>query len=518
MGLDDKPVDDLINLIQDSFRVHENDDPVYVDVGGHLGRVSSAQHQIVFGRRGSGKSCLLIHYRRRRAAQDGVLAMYVNADEVKNLSYPDLLIRLLLSILESLPKSPRRRRFWKRKEQQPIERMVQELRSILEESDSVAVTQQTATEREMGGTGSIRAGSIGASVQGGQKDSEAETAEFVRRKRDYLDRHLQDIKSLLGDALGATEFRRGAVIVDDFYLIHTDVQPDVVDYLHQLLRGTDFYLKIATVRHRSRLARHGGKVVGVELGQDVEAVNLDQTFEDLGTTQDYLTAMVDSLGNQVGIESASSALVSSDGLFALTLASGGVPRDYLTIFMEAIQAARSDPQVGRVTPRSVYRGAARVSYRQKLINLRSDAGGDAQQLEKVFTDLLEFTLKERRKTAFLVSQDEANQDEEAHELIQQLMDFKLIHVIVPDTSAASGREGRYEAYTLDAASFMEPRRRGIEVVEFWRSDDQSRPLGVREAPVYPLTRASTSAKSKMVASTTEEAIANIDSEVPSLEE
>ena len=68
------------------------------------------------------------------------------------------------------------------------------------------------------------------------------------------------------------------------------------------------------------------------------------------------------------------------------------------------------------------------------------------------------------------------------------MDFKLIHVVAPDTSAASGRAGRYEAYTLDAASFMEPRRRNIEIVEFWKTDDQRRPVHLREAPDYPLDR------------------------------
>ena len=74
-------------------------------------------------------------------------------------------------------------------------------------------------------------------------------------------------------------------------------------------------------------------------------------------------------------------------------------------------------------------------------------------------------------------------------LIQQLMDFKLIHVVEPDTSAASGRPGRYEAYTLDFSLFMEPRRRNIEIVEFGRIDDQSRRVGIREAPVYSLERA-----------------------------
>ena len=62
------------------------------------------------------------------------------------------------------------------------------------------------------------------------------------------------------------------------------------------------------------------------------------------------------------------------------------------------------------------------------------------------------------------------------------MDFKLIHVIESDTSAASGRSGRYEAYTLDFALFMEPRLRGIEHIEFWKTDDQRRRVGVERLP------------------------------------
>ena len=107
----------------------------------------------------------------------------------------------------------------------------------------------------------------------------------------------------------------------------------------------------------------------------------------------------------------------------------------------------------------------------------------------MFVDLLGFCLGEKRKTAFLISQADSQKFPREHEFIQQLMDFKLIHVVEPDTSASSGRPGRYEAYTLDFSLFMEPRRRNIEIVEFWRIDDQRRRVGIREAPVYSLERA-----------------------------
>jgi hypothetical protein len=107
----------------------------------------------------------------------------------------------------------------------------------------------------------------------------------------------------------------------------------------------------------------------------------------------------------------------------------------------------------------------------------------------VFSDLSQYCLKEIKKTAFLISQDDTAKYKPEHESVLQLMDFKLIHVIEPDTSAASGRPGRHEAYTLDFALFMEPRLRGIEHVEFWRVDEQRRRKGLREAPVYSLGRA-----------------------------
>lgn len=74
------------------------------------------------------------------------------------------------------------------------------------------------------------------------------------------------------------------------------------------------------------------------------------------------------------------------------------------------------------------------------------------------------------------------------------MDFKLIHLVEPSTSAASGRPGRFEAYTLDFALFMEPRRRNIEIVRFWETDDQRRRLRLREAPIYDLSRAAEAIK------------------------
>jgi len=418
-----------------------------------------------------------------------VTSLYIQSDEIKILPYPDLLIRLLLDILTGVASAAPWHRRLLRSPRRPIANHISTLRRLLDSAEVQRVTEDSEASYKAQVSGDVRlpAGSIGLSE--GRGSSLRRSAEFTEDKRDYLERHLSDFKRDLATALRATGNTTCMVIVDDFYLVHPSVQPDVIDYLHRLFRGTAFYLKIGTVRHRTSLSRHGAQTIGVELSQDVEELNLDQTFEDVDGTKAYLAQMLDSLAQKVGIVGLTSKAFNPDGLLDLTLASGGVPRDYLNIFVEAIKFARGQKRTKWLTPTAIYKGADRVSYRTKLSNLQSDLGTDASPIEKLFADLVTFCLKEKKKTAFLISQEDVTSYSSEHDAIKQLMDFKLIHIVDPHASAASGRQGRFEAYTLDFSLFMEPRLRGIEHVEFWKVDEQRRRKGIREAPHYELKRA-----------------------------
>ena len=62
MSLTNPSLDKMIGLIRDSFRMRANTQSTYVDIGDNLARIGAQQHQVIFGRRGSGKSCLLMQY------------------------------------------------------------------------------------------------------------------------------------------------------------------------------------------------------------------------------------------------------------------------------------------------------------------------------------------------------------------------------------------------------------------------------------------------------------------------
>lgn len=483
--LDSPEVKSLANLIRDSFRIRENHTPIYVEIGDNFSRFSSAQQQVLFGRRGSGKSCLLVHFQNISDRDREVLSIYIGVDEIKRLGFPDVLIRILLTIFEKLP-GARRTIFSFRRT--PLRDVITELKTLLDDPDSANVS--TKDSREVAHGVDVSGGSatpISARLSG--KRGKETTKQFTSSKLDHLERHLQDYKTVFRQVLKSNN-TNAYILVDDFYLIQRDTQPNVVDYLHRLLRGTDGYLKLATIRHRTTLRRHDGQTVGVELSQDIEEISLDKTFEDFEATHGYLHAMLQQMSNECSSSTNVAELFNPDAARALTLASGGVPRDFLNIFVEAIAASVRARKMDRLTPTFIYKASTSLSYKSKIANIKEEAGFDSASLDRLFVDIVNFCLKEKKKTVFLINHEEIAEFPTEHELLQQLMDFKLVHIVEANTSAASGRAGRYAAYTLDFSIFMEPRRRGIEIVEFWRTDDQRRPVGVRESPDYSLGRAS----------------------------
>jgi hypothetical protein len=454
------------------------------------------QHQIVFGRRGSGKSCLLVYFRRVVARKRRIHAIRINGDTVKTLDYPDVLIRLLLAVFEGLPPRHRIQRYSRRifRRRSPTTAMIDELRGLLAlpVTSKLQVTTQKARSTKRSRSARVSKGPAQLDVGSNRDDSSSvqEIRESDEEKIRWVDGRLADYKAVIHGEISKSRSPYGVFIIDDLYLINPDYQAEVVDYLHRLLRDTDLYLKIGTVKHRTRISKTAGIRYGVQPYQDVDTLNLDQTLEDLDRTSSYLEEMLRKLGREVKLEDAPS-IMSDAARNDLVLLSGGVPRDYLNIFVEGLQRARNVTGRARVTPTDLRRAAASLSQESKFDDLRDAAGGEAPELETLFVDLVKFCLTEKRKTAFLISKDDIAAKPAMHELVLQLMDFKLIHLVDESTSAASGRPGRFEAYTLDFALFMEPRRRNIEIVKFWETDHQRRRVRMREAPIYSLDRAAT---------------------------
>jgi hypothetical protein len=119
---------------------------------------------------------------------------------------------------------------------------------------------------------------LGVKAEDTATQSREEVRESDEQKIRTVDARLGDYKKAIQEEFEDANCDYGAFIIDDFYLINPADQPDVIDYLHRLLRDTDLYLKVATIRHRTRLLRTAPLHVGVQEDQDVDGFNLDQTL------------------------------------------------------------------------------------------------------------------------------------------------------------------------------------------------------------------------------------------------
>src|SRR5471032_582603 len=99
-----KQLNALRTVITENIRVQRGGaEPVgYVDIANALAKASSRQNHVIFGRRGCGKSLLLHESTKKLDAK--TKAIYLNCEDFKNHSFPNVLIEILDSIFQELEK------------------------------------------------------------------------------------------------------------------------------------------------------------------------------------------------------------------------------------------------------------------------------------------------------------------------------------------------------------------------------------------------------------------------------
>lgn len=369
--LDSQEMVNLVTLVEEAERSTEEGVKHFVEpAAGALRRATSKRHHIVFGRRGSGKSSLL-----RKAAADLTVdrrpIAHVNLEAFKGHSYPDVLLSILISTfrefhiwMTSAAIYPAQRKsFWEklfgttpirsafnRKEAETLSINLQEKIGLLEtelhrtdESDMKVKSGSELSGKDSKGL-NLNLKGAGLSTEG-KFDSESQQSEsveeeesFKRKKTDFLHRHIMDYQNIFR-TLGKLSGGDAYLFLDDLYHIPRINQAKVVDYFHRIAKDHKLWLKIGTIRHRTRWYIHGDPPLGMKIGDDAEDIDLDVTLEKYSIAKVFLTKILTNLAATAKLNPISSFL--TDGaLDRLVLASGGVARDFLSIFRRSVLVAR----------------------------------------------------------------------------------------------------------------------------------------------------------------------------------
>jgi len=143
--------------------------------------------------------------------------------------------------------------------------------------------------------------------------------QYRQSKIDFLHRHILQYQALFRkmEALSSGD---SYLFLDDLYHIRRTDQPQVIDYFHRIAKGSNLWLKIGTIRHRTSWYLHGDPPVGVKLGDDADEIDLDLTLEKYSLAKEFLTKVLRSFVNDcVGLTS--SQILNEGAMDRLVLAS-----------------------------------------------------------------------------------------------------------------------------------------------------------------------------------------------------
>ena len=355
-----------------------------------------------------------------------------------------------------------------------LHKAIEELSIELHRADEAALTEksgaQTSEKDSIEGKAKTSTMGMSAEIKAKLEASKTKNREFeekyTRSKTDLLHRKILDYQKLFHD-LGALSNGDAYLFLDDLYHIRKSDQASVVDYFHRIGKDHSLWLKIGSIRHRTRWYVHGDPPIGIKIGDDADEIDLDLTLEKYSTTKDFLVRVLTNFANEANIKPISS-FITDGAIDRLVLASGGVARDFLSIFRRSVDVARErggGHRGERVGAEDVNIAAGEYDS-TKREDFNRDTLDDKVTLEEEFQRLRKFCLDRNNSNCFLLDKEAIGHDVE---LIHELVDLKLIHLVRSRVTVSSRAGQIYEAYMLDLSQYAGSRkRRDLELVEFWK--------------------------------------------------
>jgi hypothetical protein len=272
----------------------------------------------------------------------------------------------------------------------------------------------------------------------------------------------QSLVALLCAELGGDLF----IFIDDLHYLEMRDQPRFLDLLHGITRDTAAWLKIAGIRNQCRTFTDHPPI-GLQSGHDAVEITLDVTLEEPKKARSFLSNILQTYLNAANISNRT-GVMSPAALDRLVLASGGVPRDFLTVAGRSVQIARLRDNARQVGAQDVNEAAGEAG-KQKRNDLEEDAAASTGQASVRLTALERlrtFCIDERHYSFFRVSLRDKNDHTDAYRLLQSLVDLRMIHLIKSSLSQAHEVGESSEVYMVDLSVYSASRlKKDLSVIE-----------------------------------------------------
>lgn len=443
-----------------------------------MDRLASRFHHVLYGRRGTGKSSLLRNVQADLRSQNRLVA-WADQETFKALSYPDVLVGALAEIFSQFANQlgqnhPEKRRSWWQwrspdlsNEQILVRQLNQVVASLLDlkkapsesevewtESHAAEIQDALSTSGSVSGTFEMfRAEVSRKRTRASKHTNGSEVAHRYRAsKTEHLERALSSYRALMS-AVGSL-CPDSYIILDDFYHLREQDQPNIAGYFHRAVKDTDIWLKFGSISLWTRLYAGGSPPVGVQVPHDARSLTLDRGLQQFASSKRFLEKILNALASEAGVKT--EKLFSDGGMDRLVLAAGGVPRDYIGLVSESIAAAKNrgpSPKVGseRVIAEDVNTAAGRT-VETKFNDLEEDARGESSTLRQLVVDLTNHC-RTINSACFLINTN----DTDLIGQVNRLQNMRFVHLIDSNETLPNQQSDRYNVYVLDVSQLAAQR-------------------------------------------------------------
>ena len=419
-GVLDPRASELVTLLTARSRTSEIQPSLsYIrDTSENIGRVTTPRHHLIFGRRGAGKTALMVEAK-RLITERGDVAVWENIQTYRRASPSQAFVGVSLRLCEQ------------------VQMFYQDRKapSILAEASTLAENLNRLT--------------------GFESVSEAVVNPLIPR--------LQRLFQRFSAMSAVSTF----IFLDDLHYLEERGQPVFLDMLHGAIRDAAVWLKIAGIRHLLNWFQPHPPV-GLQTGHDADHIDLDVTLENPAHAKQFLEKVLSTYAEHVNIKSLSNIL-SGKALDRLVLASGAVPRDYLVLCADAIREAQKREKVRGVGVQDVNKAAGNAA-KVKLAELEDDAASAGEVTAQILDGLKtirRFCIDEKSSTYFRVDFQDKESHTSEYGILQELLDLRLTHLVDGSLSDEKHAGRRSEVYMLDLSQFSGQRlKRKLRVLDF----------------------------------------------------
>lgn len=524
-----------------------NDSVKYIDVADNVNKLSVPNNHLIFGRRGSGKTTLILAAAR---GNDNVVTA-IDVQPMKKDDAISIILKITLQTLSELQEHFKRYFLDKEREYQrqyegisgficwitrkrnreikseyeegkKFSKILRKEIDLLEEiklapeeityvvSQEGKKSNETLVKNEYGsqirdsaemsmklqGRYRIIEGKIDTSLSAIQSYSCTNVSEikdesssevkstFTRtyKKQEFLQEQRENIVFLFNNLKTITQ--RGIFIyLDDFYQIPMEVQPEVIQYFHDIYKNCSndsFCFKIATLPYRLRMNRNGNDM---SYKDDFSPIKLDYDLSELDKTKGYLLSILVSTNSKLNIikQDIESLFNSPEVLTYAIIATGGVPRDFLLMFMDLVGTSRRDNKT-TILKEHVY-SVVKSLRDDKDNNIEFDSDVSPDLIREAVGLLNEEVVGKFNTNVILYPKILA----EKHEvLLKNLTNLRYLHVIKDSTTSESRKKEEFVAYLIDMSFYAVNKRlkQGFDFRRFWEVDSKSRLTQLRQSKIW----------------------------------